>query len=34
LSSPRDLFLRLLGQQLWLERMLVLDALPKLAREA
>lgn len=34
MSSPRDLFLQLLGQQLWLERMLVLDVLPKLAREA
>jgi ferritin-like metal-binding protein YciE len=34
LSNPRDLFLQLLGQQLWLERMLVLDVLPKLAREA
>jgi ferritin-like metal-binding protein YciE len=33
-SNPRDLFLQLLGQQLWLERMLVLDVLPKLAREA
>jgi ferritin-like metal-binding protein YciE len=34
LSNPRDLFLQLLGQQLWLERMLVLDVLPKLAQEA
>jgi ferritin-like metal-binding protein YciE len=34
MSNPRDLFLLLLGEQLWLERMLALDVLPKLAREA
>jgi ferritin-like metal-binding protein YciE len=30
LSNPRDLFLRLLGEQLWTERMLAFEVLPKL----
>lgn len=34
LSNPRDLFLRLLGQMLWLERELVREALPALERGA
>jgi ferritin-like metal-binding protein YciE len=33
LSSPRDLFLQLLAQMLWVERMLVFDVLPKLAKQ-
>jgi ferritin-like metal-binding protein YciE len=34
LSNPRDLFLQLLSEVLWLERTLVRKVLPKLAREA
>jgi ferritin-like metal-binding protein YciE len=34
LSNPRDLFLQLLGQMLWLERELVREALPALERGA
>lgn len=34
LSNPRDLFLQLLGEQLWLERELVRAALPALQRGA
>lgn len=34
LSNPRDLFLRLLGEALWLERTLVHEVLPKLERQA
>jgi ferritin-like metal-binding protein YciE len=34
LSNPRDLFLQLLAEQLWLERMLAFEVLPQLAREA
>ncbi len=30
LSNPRDLFLRLLGEQLWVERTLAFEVLPKL----
>ncbi len=30
LSNPRDLFLRLLGEQLWTERSLAFEVLPKL----
>lgn len=30
LSNPRDLFLRLLGEQLWTERVLAFEVLPKL----
>jgi ferritin-like metal-binding protein YciE len=30
LSNPRDLFLRLLGEQLWTERTLAFEVLPKL----
>ena len=33
LSSPRDLFLQLLAQMLWVERMLVFEVLPKLAKQ-
>ncbi len=32
LSNPRDLFLRLLGEQLWTERTLAFEVLPKLLR--
>ena len=32
LSSPRDLFLQLLGQMLWVERMLVFEVLPQLRK--
>lgn len=34
LSNPRDLFLRLAGELLWLERMLVFEVLPQLQRDA
>jgi ferritin-like metal-binding protein YciE len=34
MSNPRDLFLQLLGQALWLERLLVREALPSLERAA
>ncbi|HET8607168.1 MAG TPA: DUF892 family protein [Gaiellaceae bacterium] len=34
LSNPRDLFLQLLGEMLWLERTLVREALPSLERGA
>ena len=34
LSNPRDLFLQLLGELLWLERELVREALPALERAA
>ena len=33
LSSPRDLFLQLLSQMLWVERMLVFEVLPGLHRQ-
>jgi ferritin-like metal-binding protein YciE len=33
LASPRDLFLQLLSQMLWLERMLAFEVLPSLRRE-
>jgi ferritin-like metal-binding protein YciE len=34
LSSPRDLFLQLLSQMLWTERMLAFDVLPGLQKQA
>jgi ferritin-like metal-binding protein YciE len=34
LSNPRDLFLQLLGEALWIERMLVFEVLPKVHEEA
>jgi ferritin-like metal-binding protein YciE len=33
LSSPRDLFLQLLAEMLWVERMLVFDVLPSLLKQ-
>jgi ferritin-like metal-binding protein YciE len=33
LSSPRDLFLQLLAEMLWVERMLVFDVLPSLRKQ-
>jgi ferritin-like metal-binding protein YciE len=33
LASPRDLFLQLLAQMLWVERMLVFEVLPELHRQ-
>jgi ferritin-like metal-binding protein YciE len=33
LSSPRDLFLQLLGQMLWTERMLAFEVLPSLQKQ-
>jgi ferritin-like metal-binding protein YciE len=33
LSSPRDLFLQLLAQMLWVERMLVFEVLPELRKQ-
>ena len=33
LSSPRDLFLQLLAEMLWVERMLVLEVLPSLYKQ-
>jgi ferritin-like metal-binding protein YciE len=33
LSSPRDLFLALLAQMLWVERMLVFEVLPELRKQ-
>ena len=33
LSSPRDLFLQLLAEMLWVERMLVFEVLPKLRQQ-
>ena len=33
LSSPRDLFLQLLAQMLWVERMLVFEVLPQLQKQ-
>jgi ferritin-like metal-binding protein YciE len=33
LASPRDLFLQLLAQMLWLERMLAFEVLPSLRRQ-
>lgn len=33
LSSPRDLFLQLLAQMLWVERMLVFEVLPSLLKQ-
>ena len=33
LSSPRDLFLQLLAQMLWVERMLVFEVLPELVKQ-
>jgi ferritin-like metal-binding protein YciE len=33
LSSPRDLFLQLLAQMLWVERMLVFEVLPSLRKQ-
>jgi ferritin-like metal-binding protein YciE len=34
LTNPRDLFLQLLGEALWIERMLVFEILPQVHREA
>ena len=34
LSNPRDLFLQLLGEALWIERMLVFEVLPQVHEEA
>src|SRR5205085_12038897 len=33
LSSPRDLFLHLLAEMLWVERMLVFEVLPNLLKQ-
>jgi ferritin-like metal-binding protein YciE len=33
LSSPRDLFLHLLAEMLWVERMLVFEVLPNLRKQ-
>ena len=33
MSNPRDLFLQLLGEMLWIERTLAFEALPKLRRD-
>ena len=34
MSNPRDLFLQLLAEQLWVERTLAFEVLPKLERQA
>ena len=33
LASPRDLFLQLLAEMLWVERMLVFEVLPSLLKQ-